>query len=725
MKLLVAASKQQDLPHEEKVRLLKEKFIERQLEFDVRNTGLIHTFNFAAEAVIRVLRKMPRQAASCIERWSSTMLLQAIEVRPTIADYMGRICAMINDGVFGKLILDIIRFSRVVGIPKSDTSVRPIALSCFFAKLTGGLVFDATKPGCSPQQFAIGGKNGAEKIVHHTRDEYNDGKAVIRIDIENAFGTAQRSRIADILNEFNANGKLALVRRYFNVIYGPSSHLVVFGPRGRSITLLDFNEGVRQGDIFSSYFFCLMMDKVIKDIMSSEIATLDGSIQIRAYMDDITITANPAIALRVADVAVQCLRSNGFRPSIAKSKILVANRTLLQQRALPDAASSAFEICDDTSTFVVLGANMTSHFNEFNEKQRQRNRAFFNCLRNVDLHPHLGYIIARLCGSPRLQYYASTTPPQFSRDVVTEFQRDLVQYVQGILNFEIPQQVLHERYGAGLPNYVANIEALYKFSREMALHHVDVVRPALVTNLSIDGNVDELTAHLRDQHSAEWLFFQPADSEDHLEPREFRIAMAMRCRTLPSNVRNNIRRGRCDCNETPEGVEGLIDHALVCRSAPYTNTHRHTAVKYAIARVLNEFGVERNIEPNFYRYRDGHQRRPDICAHGSPPVATDIVICKREGKTGDHAAREAAVKRQSHEAAVHATGHVFIPFAAEAHGHLDNSALKFTEHVSETLKSYQQKEFRKKMTRSVATALAKSRVRAVLAMPMLAGTLLA
>src|ERR1700747_351615 len=160
------------------------------------------------------------------------ILKQAIEIRPDVANYIGRIAQMINDAWFSPLVMGILRLGRLVGIPKTETSVRPITLTSFFAKLTGGLVFDACKPTCSRRQFAIKVKNGCERIIHNARKEYQEGNAVIRFDIQNAFGTAQRGRIAQLIDAQNENGKLDNVRRYFNVMPGPSATLVIFGRSG-------------------------------------------------------------------------------------------------------------------------------------------------------------------------------------------------------------------------------------------------------------------------------------------------------------------------------------------------------------------------------------------------------------------------------------------------------------------------------------------------------------
>jgi hypothetical protein len=234
-----------------------------------------------------------------------------------------------------------------------------------------------------------------------------------------------------------------------------------------------------------------------------------------------------------------------------------------------------------------------------------------------------------------------------------------------------------------------------------------------------------LTAHLKAQHSAEWLFYQPRSANEHLRPREFRIAMALRCRTLPTEIRNRITTYRCNCGTTTPTTEETIEHLYRCRHASlYTFTHRHTDVKYAIARVLREHGIQTTIEPTFYRYPDG-QRRPDLTAHANPPAAIDIVICYQENQPGDRAAVHAQEKIRIHEAAVNAAQHNFFPFALETHGDVNEKAIKFIRHVSNNLQPHLHRHFERRMLQAVSSQLAKSRVQALLAMPQLAGVMFA
>lgn len=737
MKLVFAAADRNDMPFEKKVELLRtKKFIKRSEAFETAQ--LPYTRAFSSATVNAVLKKMPRQAAPCIDRWTPEMLLQAIEIRPEIASLLGQILAKINDDVLGPRVGDIIRAGRAVGIPKDQDGIRPIVLSCFFAKLVGGCVFEECKPTNTAAQFARPDcKNGCEKIIHKVRAEYQQGKAILRFDISNAFGTATRARIAKVLAELDscAPGKLAAVRRYFYTMYGPTSKLVVFAPGGRDAEFIDFEEGVRQGDSFSAYFFCLLMDQVMRDISAQEPAAV-----VRGYMDDLTITTDKESAHRVASVAVQVLAQWGFTANITKSKILcMAAPPNAPTHVAADTAAPRFDVRDDSRSFVVLGGNITNSYAEYNANQSARNARFFDCVKNVPMHPQIAFTIARLCGGPRMKFYASVTPPQHSRDTVATFQHQLIDYIQSpqVLNFVVPGDVLHERFGTGIPDYINGAERLYVASMNNATH-TGVLMPQVELVYNNAAVAAASTARLESQQNAQWMCYVPSTSDCHMAVLEFQIAMAIRCGTLPTHILHRMTSTSCNCNNrftwsSSDGHAALIDHVLRCPSAAeYHAANRHTSLKSAVASVLREFGWSVQNEPNYYDYspplpassqppagaetlRHAHQR-PDLTVLAGKCIATDFVVSCQQGKLGAHAAAAAEIKKRTHTSAVERMQHTFIPFAVETHGHLDKSATQFINEVMSALPSYVQFHFRIRMLHAVSTALAKARVKSILTM---------
>ena len=445
-------------------------------------------------------------------------------------------------------------------------------------------------------------------------------------------------------------------------------------------------------------------------------------VNISGYMDDLTVTCPPHMAVDVANTLVNILSKWSSRQNPTKSKILCRGHVPLPPEGSP------FQICDDSSSFVVLGSNMTSSYDEFNAKQTHRYEKFFECLTRVHLHPQVAFTIARLCGAPRLVYYASNTPPAHSAAVVAAFQSRLITFVLETLGFKCSPMFIHERFGLGLPDYVSNTATMFNNSQLLAIHSVKLPQVQLVRNSCSDCSFSQrepaLAAHLEAQHMAQWIHFAPETYEDELKPFEFCTAMAIRCHTLPTSVQARFTTHCCGCGETAVGSQRhqqTIDHALKCTQSRVHFAVRHTAVKSALARVVREFGLSAQLEPNFYSYDGIHRQRPDLTVAGSSqvPIATDIVICHQTVTTGSHAAEWAAEKRKTHLRAVSNFGHAFEAFALETHGHFDKSCFNWIRHVQQGLPHFLQRHFHLRVMHAVSTALAKNRVAVILAMTQL------
>jgi hypothetical protein len=252
VKLMQQDSRQADSSFEEKVATLREKFIPRRA--DVTPLKAEPTLAFPRNIVYKVVSKMSRNAATCIDGWTRDLMMQAIIVDPSLADLLGQLCGYINDNVLMPEVMRLIRMGRLVAVPKSDGGVRPVVISSFLAKVTGSCVLQTAKVSCSKSQFAIGTCRGAERIVHLVRAAYNSGKSIIRIDSSNAFNVVPRAAIMEVMkNEHDS------IIQYINTMYAHTSELIIYGPDGRFETVHSV-EGVRQGDAASALLFCKVMD---------------------------------------------------------------------------------------------------------------------------------------------------------------------------------------------------------------------------------------------------------------------------------------------------------------------------------------------------------------------------------------------------------------------------------------------------------------------------------
>ena len=789
-----------DMPFDEKVQKLNGKHVPCASSLDERQAcvdDVPETSAFSAETVEATLRRMPRQAASCLESWSPRHLLPAVKVIPEIAELLGIVCSLINDGKFGKRVMDIIRLGRLVGIPKPDGGIRPITLTCFFAKLTGGLVWQRVFNGAAPTlegQYAIGRPEGCGQVVHYARFERQNGMAILRFDIKNAFTSSSRARIARALEDEGPGS--GLIRRFFNMLYGETSDLIVFGPDSR-VDIVKSEEGVRQGDAFSSYLFALLMHLIRGDIVKDM-----PYAKVRMYADDITITVPPQHARWAMHRAILVIRRHGLEPCLEKCSILCddgrdigaypwttherdaqqreeAYQTIISKiepfldhyvrripeefrganlRKMPEemkaeirvlendqanrylirdvaeivrytseidpfdvecrdaiAATSTVQICcAKTASFSVLGANVSDHFDEYNAEQERRHAVrFYDTMRKAELHPQLSFTLARFSGFSKIRYYASMTPPEHSGNVVASFQRETVKFLEDVTNCDLAgSPVVHNVHGLGVPDYNSHRATLYEESRNAGVLGVKAQEVSLVNKKLPDGG---LAAHSSAQVNAPWLMYQPRGYSTRLTPGEFRAAIAIRCGLLPRDM--SIGHAKCSCGVDMKTALDVVSHSGNCKTSGYTPAQRHNRLKFDVANALRRHSFAVTVEPTCYAYADRIKHRPDLIVWTSPAITTDFVIVQQDGaRPGVAAAAAASGKNDAHKQTVAKAGHVFVPFALEAHGYTHGSVRTFVDAVTSQRRRFESRAIHEDLNMILSVSLARSRIAALLAL---------
>jgi hypothetical protein len=366
------------------------------------------------------------------------------------------------------------------------------------------------------------------------------------------------------------------------------------------------------------------------------------------------------------------------------------------------------KITNPTQQFKMLGANITENYDEFNAYHGEKMERFFTSLQSANLHPQLTWTILRLCGMPRMLYYAATTPPQHGCEILRKFDSKLRESAEKLIG-PIDPQILYAPNGGGFPCYATKAVQLYEQSRKMALHGVDPSK--VVLTITPESN-PELMAHLDGQHHAPYLFFTRPTELTYMSPSEFIIALAIRMRTLPRHICSLPK--QCICGRLCQSYADIIAHAFSCdRMSAFTFTQRHDLVKAAIASLIRSYGFSVTIEPRFYCYDNGVRQRPDITVNTARPITTDIVICMQDGRVGEASARAAAIKKSTHTEAVQRQDHIFVPFAMEVHGHCDEGCYDFIKHIRKHLPPYSGFIFEREAFSVIATTLAKARVRSI------------
>jgi hypothetical protein len=240
--------------------------------------------------------------------------------------------------------------------------------------------------------------------------------------------------------------------------------------------------------------------------------------------------------------------------------------------------------------------------------------------------------------------------------------------------------------------------------------HQRAVPAAALDPLPVASPDATASVQRRGQDSA-WMFHTSSTFE--LTPCEFITNLCMRLMILPEPLPAAVT---CDCHSTTTDPVSFMDHVLKCdRATNFGYKARHdTVINDALVPVAKAYGISCTVEPRCYTYRDGTSKRPDVIFHVTPKVTTDVTIVfpsnDGAGVAASIAARE---KTNKHGEAVAAIGHIFIPFAMEITGVMDNSAHDLLKALSRSLRPTMRHAFYTDMHHAIQVAVARGRANAL------------
>lgn len=685
-KLIQQVSEQADMPFEQKVEKLKLKF--------VNSTNTAPSIDFqniphiSAAEINDTLAKMSKQAATAIDSWTPTLLLQCTQFYPEFADMLATILTIIITQPLSQLLKDILLAGRLVAIPKGTDDVRPIVVSSVFVNILGSIAITRDDRMPSIAQYAIKINQGCQRIIHRIRHMAEAGKTIVKFDLKNAFGLLPRKVIENCLAHSDST-----LRQFFRLVYGQPTTLVTFGPDSKK-EHITFNEGVKQGDSAASYLFCHGIDIAILNISKHSGIPLED---IFAYMDDLTFAVDTHQINSLVEIVIREFGKIGMQINLAKSAALTNDPSVI---AIPKVAPA--------SRFIILGIDIsttTDWINELQDKQMH----YFNLLRKLNAHPHIKFILLRICAAPRITYHCSLLHPDQTHELTFNFMKQMMTEFTLLLDptgntFFDPELLTHS-LGLGIPDLVTFRTPLYNLTREMALQHSpDPPRLALVHN-------HPLSAHGENQVDAQWLFYNVDQS---LTPAQFSAALAIRLNTIPPHL--DITRKRCPCGHMISALD-MYTHILTCdQSTGLTHAIRHNIVRDAFIRHCRKYAITCTAEPNIYSYEDGRKHRPDILFHlEDKGIATDITVVSPFSKPGDASSQAEKQKSLHHTTATSNMGHQFIPCAFEAFGYLGDGFIRLGKLLSRHVPVTQKREFLRDLTHLISTSLAAGRSDAIMA----------
>lgn len=212
-----------------------------------------------------------------------------------------------NDLLPSQNAKDLFRCARGVPIPKKKPGeIRPLAvgealrrISCKIIKHAIGN--DRIASACGPLQFGAGVSCGTELAAGIPRLALSTmpGFVSVGLDCSNAFQNVDRQRT------------LAKVRKYlpqaFNLarsLYEGDSFLILSHEEKRpdDPTIIESTQGVHQGCVFGSIYFCIAIRDALADL-AEELRKINSKNGLSAYCDDIELhvdSCDVSLAIRLA-----------------------------------------------------------------------------------------------------------------------------------------------------------------------------------------------------------------------------------------------------------------------------------------------------------------------------------------------------------------------------------------------------------------------------------------
>ena len=233
----------------------------------------------------------------------------------------------------------------------SGNGFRPICMDCCAYRTIGAtsvVAAHARLPSMQPLHFGGGIRNGAKIIARADALAYDQGKAILSIDIKNAFNTTRLSIIYDGLLQAD----LSLLH-YFRWRYGNPSTL----RDNTGATVATTRTGVRQGDPWGSLLFEIAIQPSLR-CLQAHLTHLEeehnaehphdniqSSGSVAAFEDDTQARSDPTIIFQLAPLIKDIFAIDGFTVDESKCKITGAGIT-----TLPNDAPHGFEIQESGTT---------------------------------------------------------------------------------------------------------------------------------------------------------------------------------------------------------------------------------------------------------------------------------------------------------------------------------------------------------------------------------------
>ena len=388
------------------------------------------------ETLKSLVEKMANGAAAGPDGWTEDLLAPLL-ADSAVLHFVTAVTQSLVDGVAPASRKRITK-SRLVGIPKPDGGIRPLAVGTIWLKIAARYLFlvheNAVLRHFSSLQFGCGEPNGSERVIHQTRRAHEQGETVCTIDARNAFNSPCRVAL------WKAVSSLACLLPFlgiFSLEYEDPSDLIWHGRD--STRYVRSSRGTRQGSVCGGLFFAAIIHPALLECRDRF-----PTVKVAAFLDDITLTSLDDEQLALAFLFLKAEFAKlliEFNPS--KCEIL-----LRQGASLPESLVGEVSVKED-GVIKVLGAFIGDPercSDKLLDKQKRHDHFF---RRVALLAGPAAFAILSACGVPRASYFVRTHSTTVSATFVEAFESHLSNALVAISNARLDD---HARLMAHLPD---------------------------------------------------------------------------------------------------------------------------------------------------------------------------------------------------------------------------------------------------------------------------------
>ncbi len=246
----------------------------------------------------KIVRKMCHGSAAGRTGWTEELLLPLVS-SPKTRKQMAEMFLMIINNEVDAEIRGRINAARIIGIPKpvktlaEIAGIRPITVNECFRKIAQAIVVQGVSPSAAKYfadlQFGISVEGGCEILCHRISASMKKRNILVALDAKNAFNTPFRHKIAEALK---ARPEFHSLINQWNFCY--SEHTELHFRQGEHSEVILSQRGTRQGDVLGAFLFALVIHPTIKAAHQK----FGDEIEIMAYLDDITLIGDNAVAMK-------------------------------------------------------------------------------------------------------------------------------------------------------------------------------------------------------------------------------------------------------------------------------------------------------------------------------------------------------------------------------------------------------------------------------------------